>query len=185
MPPPTVTDFRGLLGRYERPLIHYADSFVHDIEAARDLVQETFITYVRAITQPDNPDADAPPADTNHLEGWLFTVTRYRALDYVRKHSRIIPMPLQQQDEQSSEPCPAESAALRDDSIWLLKLVDELSPNQAEVIRLKFLSELSYKEIAEITGLSMGNVGFLLHTGLHKLRLLAQAPEAKGPRIAL
>jgi len=185
MTPPAVTDFRGLLGRYERPLIHYADSFVHDVEAARDLVQETFITYVRAITQPDGEKSDTPPTDKEHLEGWLFTVTRYRALDYVRKHSRIIPMPLQQQDEQSTEPCPAESAAQRDDSIWLLKLVDELSSNQAEVIRLKFLSELSYKEIAEITGLSMGNVGFLLHTALAKLRTLAQTSEASEPGIAL
>ena len=31
----------------------------------------------------------------------------------------------------------------------------------------------SYAEIAQVTGLSMGNVGFLLHTGLNKLRIIA------------
>jgi RNA polymerase sigma-70 factor (ECF subfamily) len=56
-----------------------------------------------------------------------------------------------------------------------LALVDSLSPNQREVIRLKFQSDLSYKEIAEITQLSVTNVGFLLHTGLKKLRALVLA----------
>ncbi len=51
--------------------------------------------------------------------------------------------------------------------------MDHLSENQREVIRLKFQNDLSYKEIADITRLSVTNVGFLLHTGLKKLRALA------------
>jgi RNA polymerase sigma-70 factor (ECF subfamily) len=50
------------------------------------------------------------------------------------------------------------------------KALDRLSENQREVIRLKFQQGLSYKEISEVTGLSSGNVGFLLHTGLKRLR---------------
>ena len=45
-----------------------------------------------------------------------------------------------------------------------------LSENQREVILLKFEQGLSYEEISEVTGLSSGNVGFLLHTGLKRLR---------------
>ena len=58
--------------------------------------------------------------------------------------------------------------------MWLLKLVDQLPPNQREVIRLKFQSDMSYEEIAVVTGLSSGNVGFLLHHGLKRLRVLAE-----------
>ena len=47
MTPPPATDLRGLLDRYERPLIRYAQSIVGDLESARDVVQDTFIRYVR------------------------------------------------------------------------------------------------------------------------------------------
>jgi RNA polymerase sigma-70 factor (ECF subfamily) len=52
-----------------------------------------------------------------------------------------------------------------------------LSENQQEVVRLKFQSGLSYREISEITDLSVTNVGFLLHTALKKIR---ERLEAEG-----
>ena len=197
MTPPPATDLRGLLDRYERPLIRYAQSIVGDLESARDVVQDTFIRYVRITAGAEAPDdamhanpdipvnSDGPttavappldPSDTKHVEAWLFTVTRNRALDYVRKHSRIIAMPLPE-ERQSEDRGPDEALASRDAAEWLLKLLDELTPNQREVIRLKFQSDLSYQEISDITGLSVTNVGFLLHVGLKKLRaILREAP---------
>ncbi len=206
MTPPPAADIRGLLDRYERPLIRYAQSIVGDLESARDVVQDTFIRYVRHTsgqeepetmqsTQPVSPPdaaaseeltAPAPipgldAGDAKHVEGWLFTVTRNRALDYVRKHSRIIPMPLPE-DRESEERAPDEMLASQDAAEWLLKLLDALTPNQREVIRLKFQSDLSYKEISDITGLSVTNVGFILHVGLKKLRaLLREAPVDSLP----
>jgi RNA polymerase sigma factor (sigma-70 family) len=197
-----------LRDRDERPLIRNAQSIVGDLESARDVVQDTFIRYVRHTSgegedetmQPEqtvnaSPNAEFPggeaalphpvPAldasDTRHVEGWLFTVTRNRALDYVRKHSRIIPMPLPE-DRPSEDAGPDEVLASQDAAEWLLKLLDALTPNQREVIRLKFQSDLSYKEISDITGLSVTNVGFILHVGLKKLRvLLREAPLDELP----
>jgi RNA polymerase sigma factor (sigma-70 family) len=197
MTPPPATDLRGLLDRYERPLIRYAQSIVGDLESARDVVQDTFIRYVRITAgeggeedsthaTPDIPGdgqvaTQAPPpsldaSNTKHVEAWLFTVTRNRALDYIRKHSRIIAMPMAEERE-SPEMAPDETLASRDAADWLLKLLDALTPNQREVIRLKFQNDLSYQEISDITGLSVTNVGFLLHVGLKKLRsILREAP---------
>jgi RNA polymerase sigma-70 factor (ECF subfamily) len=45
-----------------------------------------------------------------------------------------------------------------------------LPANQQEVVRLKFQNSLSYKEISAITGLSVTNVGYLLHTAIQTLR---------------
>ena len=168
-----LPDFQALLGRYERPLIQYAHTFVNDLDAARDVVQETFITYVRALTKERGPGSEPPPTEKQHLEGWLFTVTRYRALDHVRKQQRIVPMPFVPADERCPMAGPAEVLEARDEAVWLMKLVDQLPPNQREVIRLKFQSDMSYEEIAAVTGLSSGNVGFLLHHGLKRLRVLA------------
>lgn len=60
-----------------------------------------------------------------------------------------------------------------------LKILETLPVSQQEVIRLKFQSELSYKEISQVTGLSVTNVGFLIHAGLKTIRetMFAQQPE--------
>jgi len=49
-------------------------------------------------------------------------------------------------------------------------MLEELPENQRAVIALKFQNGLSYKQISQQTGLSVSNVGFLIHTGLKTLR---------------
>lgn len=60
----------------------------------------------------------------------------------------------------------------------LLELIGHLPTNQQEVVRLKFQNGFSYKEISRITALSVGNVGFLIHTAVAHLRreFAAQRP---------
>lgn len=171
--PPDAPDLPALLDRYERPLVRYAQSIVGDLESARDVVQETFIQWAGGrAAQCDG---------ANHTEAWLFTVCRNRAIDHQRKHSRILPIhPII--DRASDDPSPADSAETRDETDSLLRLLEGLPENQREVIRLKFQNDLSYKEIAAVTQLSVTNVGFLLHTGLKKLRAIATAaPRDEWP----
>ena len=61
----------------------------------------------------------------------------------------------------------------------VLRLMETLPKNQREVLRLKFQCDLSYKEISEITQLSVTNVGFLLHTAIKSLRKELLAESAK------
>lgn len=203
MPPVETPDIAALLDRYERPLVRYAFNILGDIESARDVVQETFIRFVRQGpdaahvaeggppldgVEPGHParaaglsSESSGPAGTNRIAAWLFTVCRNRALDHQRKHSRIVPMQFPD-DRADEEPSPSVTLERRDTAASLLRLLDVLSPNQREVIRLKFQNDLSYKEIAEVTQLSVTNVGFLLHTGLKKLReLLQQGPAEDWP----
>ena len=168
--PPDSPALTSLLDRYERPLVRYALSIVGDLESARDVVQETFIK----LTQSNG----ATPTEPSHLEPWLFTVTRNRALDVLRKNSRIVPMILPD-TRPCSDPGPDAALASRDTERSLLRLLDALPPNQREVIRLKFQNDLSYREIAEVTQLTETNVGFLLHTGLKKLRTLLSEGAAE------
>jgi len=58
----------------------------------------------------------------------------------------------------------------RDSAAQVFIQLDRLPDNQKEVLRLKFQGGLRYREIAEVTGLSVGNVGFLIHRGLKSLR---------------
>ena len=52
----------------------------------------------------------------------------------------------------------------------ILQVVETLPKNQREVIYLKFQCDLSYKEISDITKLSVTNVGFLIHTAVRNIR---------------
>lgn len=65
---------------------------------------------------------------------------------------------------------PQLAAQRRDTADQAGSLINGLPTNQQEVIRLKVECELSYREISELTGLSVSNVGYLLHTGLKSIR---------------
>jgi RNA polymerase sigma-70 factor (ECF subfamily) len=150
---------------YEGPLVGYACSILGDPDRARDVVQDTFIRLW---------DQD-PARVAENLKPWLYTVCRNRALDVLRRHRRVVELDelsLERQEEEA--PDPREKLAAREATNEILRFVERLPANQREVIRLKFQADLSYKEIAEMTGLSVTNVGFLLHTALKRLRTLLE-----------
>jgi len=65
---------------------------------------------------------------------------------------------------------PAEETHLRESLSLLMKKLAALPARQAEVIRLKFQQQMSYREIAEVMSLSESNVGYLIHVGIQTLR---------------
>jgi len=151
------------VAEYESALIGYASTFLHDRDRARDVVQDTFL---RLCEQDLNQVRD-------HLKSWLFTVCRNRALDVLRKDHRL--QPLEDHHWRAvAEPAhpPDAQAELSERLARALQLLERLSANQRDVILLKFQQGLSYQEIHRVTGLSPGNIGFLIHTGLKQLRSL-------------
>lgn len=70
----------------------------------------------------------------------------------------------------SSSPDPADALERSESTAEVLRMLERLPENQKEAITLKFGHGLSYKEIAEITGLTVSNVGFLIHSGLKTVR---------------
>jgi RNA polymerase sigma factor (sigma-70 family) len=151
------------LEMFEGPLIGYAYGFVHDLERARDIVQDTFIR----LYQQDRSKVEAG------LKTWLFTVCRNRALDILRKDKRLVELEEEKALRIPGNEISPDHAADREERFQqVFVALERLTDNQQEVIRLKFQQGLSYKEISAVTGLSMGNVGFLLHTALKRLRAL-------------
>jgi RNA polymerase sigma-70 factor (ECF subfamily) len=156
-----------VLDQFEGPLLRYAHRITGDLELARDVVQETFLRLCR----------ENRAALEGHLARWLFHVCRNRALDVQRKEQRMSVASDLDLHTLPGGAGPPELLALRETNSRLLDLLDGLPDNQQEVIRLKFQNDLTYKEIAGITGHSLSNVGFLLHTGLKRLRELMKDDE--------
>jgi len=158
------------MGQHERHLVRYARSILGDIERAREVVQETFLRLCK--------EQQARIGD--HLAQWLFTVCRNLALDVRKKENRM--SALTDPDMLTGiHSRPGSSLEQEQVMSQVLQLIDTLPPNQREVLRLKFQCDLSYKEISEITQLSVTNVGFLIHTAIKRLRkeLLAEAAKRR------
>ncbi|HEV3004178.1 MAG TPA: sigma-70 family RNA polymerase sigma factor [Pirellulales bacterium] len=152
---------RSIVATYEGPLVRYAARITGDVERARDVVQDTFLRLCRQ----DRAKLDG------RLAEWLYTVCRRRALDVERKEHRMrtsLSEPIE--SCQAREPGHAETLESRDEHAEALRVLGTLPANQQEVVRLKFQSGLAYREIAAITGLSVSNVGYLLHVALKRIR---------------
>ncbi|PYS29920.1 MAG: hypothetical protein DMG11_07285 [Acidobacteria bacterium] len=126
---------------------------------------------------------EKPSRVEDHLAQWLFTVCRNLAFDVRKKENRMSPLSDADVDALPSEqlgPRPVEALEHKEKLDQVLRVVDRLPKNQREVILLKFQFDLSYKEISEVTHLSVTNVGFLIHTAIQTLRKELLTGAAKG-----
>jgi RNA polymerase sigma factor (sigma-70 family) len=152
---------RSAVERFQPPLLRYATRLLGDADRARDAVQDTF---VRLLAQPQ-------AAVEGHLAEWLFTVCRNRVFDINRKESRMMRFAEGAAERVPAvDPRPGAELEAGETLAVVLRLIDRLPRNQQEVVRLKFQNGFSYKEISRITQLSVGNVGFLIHTAVQALR---------------
>jgi RNA polymerase sigma-70 factor (ECF subfamily) len=151
---------------YQSPLIGYACTILHDLDAARDVVQDTFVRLCQ----------QEMASVRDKLKPWLFTVCRNRALDVLRKEKRNEALEeIRWKKLADPELQPDEEAERQERFKQISRYLERLSANQREVIILKIQQGLSYQEIQQITGLTPGNIGFLIHTGLKRLRDLLPA----------
>lgn len=163
--------FLDALGRYERPLIRFAQSYTRELEDARDVVQDVFMKLSQNIDL----------IDTERIAPWLFATCRNRALDLHRKNKRLVAMDTEA-IELEADPVagPAENLEASETAAALHKMINELPPKQRQAVWLKFIINLSYQEISQIMETSIGNVGYLIHHGMAAMRVKWKAAEALG-----
>jgi RNA polymerase sigma-70 factor (ECF subfamily) len=142
------------LNAHEAKLLRYATWLMGDLESAREIVQETFLRLCKEKRTEEI---------AGYLPQWLFTVCRNLAFDTRKKEARMTPL---------GDAHVGVDSRLHEKQTAgeIFRMLDRLPKNQREVVYLKFQCDLSYKEISEITKLSVTNVGFLMHTALRGLR---------------
>jgi RNA polymerase sigma-70 factor (ECF subfamily) len=147
--------------RYGGALLRYALLHTGSRELAQEVVQDTFVRLC----------GENPARLNSHLGQWLFTVCRNRALDVMKKERRMKPLDQEQiAIHLDTAPDPAVQVGDQEQIKSVLDLLIHLPAEQQEVLRLKFQGCLSYKEISQVTGHSISNVGFLIHTGIQTMR---------------
>lgn len=147
------------LARYEQPLVQYAFRILHDVELARDVVQDTFLELCRAHRAKIE----------GQLGAWLYTVCRNRAISVRRKESRMTNLV---DAEAAIAADDASATAVQDETgRRVLCALAKLPPEQQEAFRLKFQDDLNYREIGRVMNVSLGKVSALIKDALNALRV--------------
>ena len=103
---------------------------------------------------------------------WIVAVARHKLIDYVRKAGRHVHVELD--EDMAIEDGMKPDLAKRDVEV----LLDQLPKEQAKIIRLHKLDELSVDEVSVATGKSPSAVKVMVHRGLKKLQALVGMKEA-------
>ncbi|HKK17255.1 MAG TPA: sigma-70 family RNA polymerase sigma factor [Opitutales bacterium] len=154
--------FRAL----ESPLLGFAYQMVKDEQLAQDIVQEAFIRLQTHFHEVE------------HAKAWLYTTVRRMAIDQIRRNRKVVPFSSGDPDEDRPEldpadaaPTPDEAADLHERTGLLRVCLERLASRERKLVQLKFVEELSYKEIAAKMGMTVGHVGYQLHHALKSLEL--------------
>lgn len=148
MPPP----FQRLLDDHSADVLRFLAASVGPVDA-EDCFQETVVAALRAYPRLRH---------TENLRGWLLTIAHRKALDHHRARSRRA-VPVADLDAGRAEPDPTT-----DDGLW--SAVHELPPKQRGAVLLRFVGDLSHREIATALGSSEEAARRALADGLAKLR---------------
>jgi RNA polymerase sigma-70 factor (ECF subfamily) len=147
--------FEHLLAVYWRPILAFSTRLLHDSEAADDVAQETFLRVWinRAEIQP------------GQLRAYIFRVARNLIVDETRKRgvrAQAIGIPVPVRPDQLAERAEQHDA--------IRHALDALPPRRREAFILAYLHELSYKEAAEVLGVSAATVKNHVASALVDLR---------------
>jgi len=146
---------------YQPPIYRYIYRLTGEVEIARDLTSEVFHRFLQAIRNGGGPE--------HHLSAWLYRAAHNAVVDHYRRRERQQHLPL---DEElvSATGDPAEMAERRRSAAQVRAALQHLTPDQQQVIALKFLEELSNEEVAAILEKPVGAVKSLQHRALAALQ---------------
>lgn len=160
--------YGGLVARHRGRLMRYATRVLGDAADAEEALQDSFVRAFRALRRCEDP---------TRFGAWLFRilVNRCRTIGAQRGRrervlvaSGITPEP--------GVPHPEDRAAWREAIEWALA---RLSPDYREAFVMKHVEELSYEEMAELTGVGVSALKMRVKRACDQLRsLLAEVERA-------
>jgi RNA polymerase sigma-70 factor (ECF subfamily) len=144
------------------PLIYaYLYRRVQDAQLAEDLTSEVFVRMLQAI--------QARQSWHTSFRGWLYRVAHNLVVDHYRRQP---PVPMLALDERlvADQDDPESAVAERLSHRHLRSAISRLTPDQQQVLALRFGEQLTARDVGEVMGKSVSAVEALQHRGLAALR---------------
>ena len=141
-------------------------------ETIEDLVQDVLLSLhsARATFDPARP-----------FLPWLTAILRHRLADAARSHARHGAHEVGVEDLDVTFPAAATNSRIEhDESAELQRAIEQLSPRQRQAIELLKLKEMSLKEAAAATGLTVGALKLATHRAMASLRRVLRTADRHG-----
>lgn len=167
------TAFDELLARHKTKLFNYILQIVRDRDLADDIFQETFVKAIVTIRQ-------GRYKDFGKFSAWLSRIARNLAIDSFRAEKNESEV-----SADSSEYDILNRKELSEDTIEdaiidlqiesdVRALIEELPDSQKEVLTMRYYKDMSFKEIAEQTGVSINTSLGRMRYAILNLRRMAK-----------
>lgn len=148
--------FEELVSRYQRPIAAYVYRMVGDYDSALDLTQEVFIKVYNSLSRYRSEFK---------FSTWIYKIAHNAAIDHLRRYAVREHALTGSVDGDRAEVAiesrrltPEQESERRERCSEIESVVQLLQPSYRELIVLRHSHDLSYDEIAEVTGLPLGTV---------------------------
>jgi RNA polymerase sigma-70 factor (ECF subfamily) len=160
--------FDELMIRYERQIYRVCYRFVENRDDAMDLAQEVFIKAFEHLPTFRRESS---------LKTWLYRIAMNHCINHVKKHAQEFV----EVTEFTGSINPSIQAHLEDEEqrAHFRSLVKHLPPKQKAILEMRINEQLSYEEIARMSGRSVSTIKASVFFALEKLRKLVKDPNRK------
>jgi RNA polymerase sigma-70 factor, ECF subfamily len=157
-----------LIERHQAKIYNFIYSKIQDRDLSDDIFQDTFIKVIKTLkTKSYNEEGKFLP--------WVMRIAHNLVIDYFRKTKK---MPMQRDSGEYSvfsflfESSPnIESQMITEQvELDLTRLIDELPEDQKEVLMMRIYQDMSFKEISDLTGVSINTALGRMRYALMNLR---------------
>jgi len=164
--------FAGLVEKYQGPVFNLAYRMTGSREDADDLTQETFIRAYQKLHRFDQ---------NKKFFTWLYTIGINLIRNHLKKNARDVShlaaagSALEYQRQGNGR---GEDGALSDGRmIRLEKIIQGLPIDLREAIILKFMQDLNFEEVANVTGDSVSAIKMRIYRGLDKIKQMMEGTD--------
>ncbi len=151
-----------IIREYRDGLIFYLNGFVNNINTAEELAEETFV--ILGTKKPRDKGKGS-------FKTWLYTIGRNRALNYLKKNSRVVEVSVFECAElQADEETLEESYIKEEKKILLHRAISKLKPEYRQVLWLTYFEDFSNKQTAAVMKKSVHNIETLVYRARKALK---------------
>ncbi len=155
--------FGELFDRHSIAVYRFAYAQTHDVVSAQELVQETFVTAWKKLSEIRLIDASMLP--------WLLVTCRYHAQNLRRIMAKHACLPLDEHiANRGAESLDREHLADVEELEWVFEAINHLSATDRRVVELCLYEGRSYREAANELGISVSSVTKRVQRSRERLR---------------
>ncbi|MDE6279394.1 MAG: sigma-70 family RNA polymerase sigma factor [Paramuribaculum sp.] len=168
--------FDILLRRHRNRVFSYIYSIVKNRDIANDIFQETFVKAITTIRQ-------GKYAETGKFFAWISRIAHNLIIDHYRQNKSESLVSVDDCESDILNRRDLADTNIEDSLVYeqinddLHRLIDELPENQQEVLRMRYFKDMSFKEIADATNVSINTALGRMRYALINLRRIAAENE--------